>query len=132
MAVGYTRAPRTGAQDSVPSADPRRDMATVTKDTNAEATIREIIANHEVFAEGIAASMARYMAKIENANPLGADEDKYYDTLAICAANSVMADMLRTVYPESEDLWQEMLQQVDDAILAAKNALAVGVRKSGF
>ena len=69
MAVGYTRAPRTGAQDSVPSADPRRDMATVTKDTNAEATIREIIANHEVFAEGIAASMARYMAKIENANP---------------------------------------------------------------
>ena len=43
-----------------------------------------------------------------------------------------MADMLRTVYPESEDLWQEMLQQVDDAILAAKNALAVGVRKSGF
>ncbi len=107
-------------------------MATVTKDTNAEATIREIIANHEVFAEGIAASMARYIAEIENANPLGADEEKYYDAVAICAANKVMAEMLLTVYPESEDLWREMSQQVDDAILAAKNALAVGVTKSGF
>ena len=107
-------------------------MPTVKKDTSAEATIREIIANHEIFAEGIAASMARYMADIENANPLGADEEKYFDALAICAANRVMADMLRTVYPGSEGLWREMSQQVDDAILAAKKALADGVRKSGF
>ncbi len=111
---------------------PDRDMATAEKDTGAEATIREIIANHEVFAEGIAASMARYIADIENANPLGADEEKYYDAVAICAANKVMAEMLRTVYPGSEGLWREMSQQVDDAILAAKKALAAEVGKSGF
>ncbi len=107
-------------------------MATVKKDMSAEATIREIIANHEVFAEGIAAAMARYIADIENANPLGADEEKYYDAIAMCAANKVMADMLRTVYPGSEGLWTEMSQQVDDAIVAAKKALAAAVGKSGF
>ncbi len=107
-------------------------MATAEKDNSAEATIREIIANHEVFAEGIAASMARYIADIENANPLGADEEKYFDAVAICAANKVMADMLRTVYPGSEGLWREMSQQVDDAILAAKKALTAQARNSGF
>ena len=44
----------------------------------------------------------------------------------------LVRNFLLTVYPESEDLWREMSQQVDDAILAAKNALAVGVTKSGF
>ena len=106
-------------------------VATVNKDTDAEATIREIIANHEVFAEGIAASMARYLANIENAN-FDTVEEKYYDAVAICAANKVMADMLRTVYPGSEGLWTEMSQQVDDAIVAAKKALAAAVGKSGF
>ncbi len=106
-------------------------MATVNKDTDAEATIREIIANHEVFAEGIAASMARYLANIENAN-FDTVEEKYYDAVAICAANKVMADMLRTVYPGSEGLWREMSRQVYDAILAAKKALAAQARKSGF
>ena len=114
---------------SVPT--PVRYMATVEKATTAEATIREIIANHEVFAEGIAASMARYLADIENAN-FETVEEKYYDAVAIGAANKVMADLLRTVYPGSETLWREMSQQVYAAILSAKKALAKQARKGGF